>query len=512
MRVLTDMVGGEPLQNQNAGDHRSVAVVGGGITGLVTAYELRRRGVNVTLYEASGCSGGVIRTAHANGFIAEHGPNSFMTSEPVEALLTQLALHDDVVEANADANKRFVVRGGRLIPFPLSLSAAASTRLFSLPAKLRLLLEPLVKAGPIDVDESVASFVRRRLGREVLDYAVDPFVSGIYAGDPESLSMAHAFPRVFQLERTHGSLTNGLIAQRRAAAADRRLTAAHGAHGAHGANGANGAKGAKGAKGESAHPVAPRQRPRLISFAAGMQTLTDALEASLAGTLRLGCPVHLLHRQEMRWVVDAGPDGESRARAVDAVVMATPAHVLAAMELPAALRTHAVPIEQVEYPPVSALTLGFRQCDVAHKLDGFGMLIPSAEQRSVLGALFSSSLFPHRAPADHVAITCFVGGARHPACAREEPHVLVQRVMHDLRELLGVRGNPVFVHHVFWPRAIPQYTVGYGAVKDAADAVELANPGLYLAGNYRNGIAVGDCVASAQQIAERVAVYLARAG
>lgn len=497
MRVLTDRVGGEPLQNQDAGDHRSVAVVGGGITGLVTAYELRRRGVNVTLYEASGQSGGAIRTTHANGFIAEHGPNSFMTSEPVEALLTQLALHDDVVEANAGANKRFVVRGGRLIPFPLSLSAAAATRLFSLPAKLRLLLEPLVKAGPIDVDESVASFVRRRLGREVLDYAVDPFVSGMFAGDPESLSMAHAFPRVFQLERTHGSLANGLIAQRREAAADRRLTAANGAN---------------GANAESAHPVAPRQRPRLISFAAGMQTLTDALEASLAGTLRLGCPVHLLHRQEMHWVVDAGPDGESRARAVDAVVMATPAHVLAAMELPAALRTHAVPIEQVEYPPVSALTMGFRQCDVAHKLDGFGMLIPSAEQRTVLGALFNSSLFPHRAPPDHVAITCFVGGARHPACAREEPHVLVQRVMHDLRELLGVRGNPVFVHHVFWPRAIPQYTVGFGAVKDAADAVELANPGLYFAGNYRNGIAVGDCVASARQIAERVAVYLARAG
>ena len=497
MRVLTDKVGGEPLQNQDAGDHRSVAVVGGGITGLVTAYELRRRGVNVTLYEASGHSGGAIRTAHVNGFIAEHGPNSFMTSAPVEALLTQLALHDDVVEPNAGANQRFVVRGGRLIAFPLSLSAAASTRLFSLPAKLRLLLEPLVKAGPIDVDESVASFVRRRLGREVLDYAVDPFVSGIFAGDPESLSMAHAFPRAFQLERTHGSLAKGFIAQRREAAADRRLTAA---------------KGANGGNAESAHPVASRQRPRLISFAAGMQTLTDALEASLAGTLRLGCPVHLLHRQEMRWVVDAGPDGESRARAVDAVVMATPAHVLAAMELPAALRTHAVPIEQVEYPPVSALTLGFRQCDVAHKLDGFGMLIPSVEQRTVLGALFSSSLFPHRAPADHVAITCFVGGARHPACAREEPHVLVQRVMHDLRELLGIRSDPVFVHHVFWPRAIPQYTVGYGAVKDAADAVELANPGLYLAGNYRNGIAVGDCVASAQQIAERVAVYLARAG
>lgn len=501
MRVLTDRVGGVPSQQPDPGDHRSVAVVGAGITGLVAAYELRRRGVNVTLYESSAHAGGVIRTSHADGFVSEHGPNSFVTSAPVNALLTQLDLDGDVVEASTTANKRFVVRNGRLESFPMSPPAMLSTGLFSMRAKLRVLLEPLVRRGAGDTDESIASFVRRRLGREVLDYAVDPFISGIFAGDPETLSMAHAFPRVHALEQQYGSISKGLMAQRRGTRAPASAVPAAVPAGV-----------PAGVSAAATAATAASGRARLISFIDGMQTLPDALAASLAGTLRLDCPVRLVHRSDTRWVVDAGPDGASRAHNVDAIIMATPAHAMAAMELPATLRHHGAPVEQVEYPPVSTLTLGFRREDVTHPLDGFGMLIPSVERRSVLGALFNSSLFPERAPDDHVAITCFVGGARHPARAREETDALVERVMHDLRDLIGARRDPMFVKHVFWPRAIPQYTVGYSAVKQAADAMELANPGFYLAGNFRNGVSVGDCVASGQLIAERVAAYLARAG
>jgi protoporphyrinogen/coproporphyrinogen III oxidase len=492
MRVLADMIGNVPPIDSEGGDQRSVAVVGAGITGLVAAYELRRRGVNVTLYEASGHAGGAIRTTHADGFLAEHGPNSFVTSPAVDSLLQRLDLQDDVVEANPGANRRYVVRDGRLMPFPLTPGTMLSTRLLSFKAKLRVLLEPLVRTRLQEGDESVASFVRRRLGHEVLDYAVDPFISGIFAGDPETLSMAHAFPRVAELERQYGSLSKGLMAQRKQL------------------SGGVEAPGTEANKGHlmSSSPA----RARLISFVDGMQTLTEALEASLAGTLRLGCPVRLVHRQDARWVVDAGQDGASRSRLVDAVIMATPAHVLAAMELPAAMRKFAAPIERVEYPPVSTLTLGFRREDVGHPLDGFGMLIPASERRTLLGALFSSSLFPSRAPDDCVTITCFVGGARQAERAREDTDLLVERVLLDLRQLLGVTGEPVFAKHVYWSRAIPQYTVGYQAVKDAADTTELQNPGLYLSGNYRNGVSVGDCVASGQQVAERVAAYLARAG
>jgi protoporphyrinogen/coproporphyrinogen III oxidase len=490
MRVLADMIGNPASIEGDGGDTRSVAVVGAGITGLVAAYELRRRGVNVTLYEASGHTGGAIRTTHADGFLAEHGPNSFVTSAAVDALLQQLDLQDDVVEASPGANRRYVVRNGALKPFPLSPPSMLTTGLLSFKAKMRVLLEPLVRTRTQGSDESVASFVRRRLGHEVLDYAVDPFISGIFAGDPETLSMAHAFPRVAELERQYGSLSKGLMMTRKQLAGAESAATSHG----------------------GPMTASPPARARLISFVDGMQTLTDTLEASIAGTVRLGCPVRLVHRQEARWVVDAGQDGVAQSRLVDAVVMATPAHVLAAMELPAAMRKFAAPIERVEYPPVSTLTLGFNREDVAHALDGFGVLVPAVERRTLLGALFSSSLFPGRAPDECVTITCFVGGSRQAERAREDTDLLVERVLLDLRQLLGVRGEPVFAKHVYWSRAIPQYTVGYQTVKDAADTTEQQNPGLYLAGNYRNGVSVGDCVASGQQVAERVAAYLTRAG
>lgn len=517
VRALAGGFGSVPDVEPERGERRSVAVIGAGITGLVTAYELLRRGVDVTLYEATSHAGGAIRTSMADGFLAEHGPNSFVTSAPVEALLSRLDLQDEVVEANPGANRRYVVRDGVLRAFPLSPLAMLSTPLFSLPAKLRVLLEPLVRRGVDEADESVASFVRRRLGREVLDYAVDPFISGIFAGDPESLSMAHAFPRVFELERRHGSLSRGLMASRaelrramRDAIREAKRDGTRPAPRPAGSPTDGGA--AAPAADAPAADAPPPSRTRLISFIDGMQTLTDALEGALGSAIRLGTPVRLLHRHETRWMLEAGPDAAPRARTVDAVVLAVPAHSLAAMELPAALRRTSAPIERVEYPPVSTLTLGFRRSDVAHPLDGFGMLIPGVERRSLLGVLFSSSLFASRAPEDHVAITCFVGGARRADLAREDTDQLAGRVRGDLKALLGVRADPVFIKHVYWPRAIPQYTVGYGAIKEAAEATERAHPGLYLTGNYRNGVSVGDCVASGQQVAGRVAAYLTRAG
>ncbi len=492
MSVTADRRGALEPPEIDRGEPRSVVVIGAGISGLVAAYELKRRGVPVTVFEAAPRAGGAIGTSLADGFLAEHGPNSFVSSAPVEELLSRLGLQEDVVEANPGANKRYIVRDGRLVPFPMTPPALLTTSLLSLRAKLRVLLEPLVKHRPADRDESVASFVRRRLGPEVLDYAVNPFIAGIFAGDPERLSMAHAFPRVYELEREYGSLSRGLVQSRRDARRARKDATTS----------------------PSALPASPDTTAgaRLISFRDGLQVLTDTLADALGSSLKLATPVRLMHRGESRWIVETGPDGAVRARAVDAIVLAAPAHAVAAMELPAAIRRHAIPIEQVEYPPVSSLTLGFERQDITHPLDAFGVLVPEVEQRSVLGILFSSTLFPERAPAGHVAITVFVGGSRQPDLARLQTDELVRLVRTDLRDLLGVRGEPVFAKHVYWSRGIPQYSVGYGRVKEAADDTEAANPGLYLTGNYRHGVSVGDCIASGQQVAERVAAYLTRAG
>lgn len=459
----------------------SAVVVGAGITGLTAAHALRQQGVSVTVLDAAAQAGGVMRTTHADGFVAEHGPNSFVSSPVVEQLLSALDLQQDVVEPDTSANKRYVVRDGDLHAFPLTPRAMLTTRLLSTRAKLRVLLEPLVPRYRGPGEESIASFVRRRLGREVLDYAVDPFVSGIFAGDPDTLSMAHAFPRVTELEMVHGSLSRGLMAQRRRAWS-----------------------------GGSGQPSAPASPARLVSFVDGMQTLPDALAASLGTSLHLSRPLRHLHAHEGRWVVESGDAGNSHTLIADTVVLATPAHALAAMELPAALRRFAAPIEHVRYPAVSTLTLGFTRQQVAHPLDGFGMLVPRVEQRSVLGVLFSSSLFPARAPEGHVTLTVFVGGARAPQQAALSSEALLPAVLRDLHDLLGVTGDPVYTHHAYWPRAIPQYLLGYQEVKDAVARTEAEHPGLYLAGNYHLGVSVGDCVANGVLTAERVASYLGR--
>jgi protoporphyrinogen/coproporphyrinogen III oxidase len=462
----------------------SAVVVGAGITGLTAAHALRQQGVSVVVLDAAPQAGGVMRTTHADGFVAEHGPNSFVSSPVVEQLLTALDLQQDVVEPDAAANKRYVVRDGELHAFPLTPPAMLSTRLLSTKAKLRVLLEPLVPRYRGPGEESIAAFVRRRLGREVLDYAVDPFVSGIFAGDPDTLSMAHAFPRVTELEMLHGSLSRGLMAQRRRAASA-----------------------PAGSTTTSSSPASPA---RLVSFVDGMQTLPDALAAALGPSLQLSRPLRHLHADGGRWVVETGDAPNAQTLIADTVVLATPAHALAAMELPAALRRHAAPIEHVSYPPVSTLTLGFTRQQVAHALDGFGMLVPRVEQRRVLGVLFSSSLFPARAPEGHVTLTVFVGGARNPQQAALNTEALLPEVLRDLHDLLGVTGSPVYTHHAYWPRAIPQYLLGYQEVKDAVARTETEHPGLYLAGNYHLGVSVGDCVANGVLTAERVASYLGR--
>ncbi|MCU0648659.1 MAG: protoporphyrinogen oxidase [Gemmatimonadaceae bacterium] len=480
-------------QSQPAHDtRRTVAIVGGGITGLTLALELKRRGFLSTVFEAGPIAGGNIRSSRFGDYLVEHGPHSLLTSTPILDLIGYLGLRDEMIAANAAVSQRFVVRGGRLRVFPTTPPAMLATRLLTWRAKLRVLFEPLVRARPDDVDESVAAFVRRRLGHEVLDYAVNPFVAGIFAGDPERLSLRHTLPRVATMEREHGSLSAGLMAGFRARRAKGRATPSDAT---------------------TTTDATPPSAPTVISFRDGLQTLVDAISRALGSDLEVRTTVTSVHRRDDRWVVEAmatDRDEHAAARAFDAVVLAVPTHALSAMELPAALRKYSAPLESVEYPPVATVTMGFRRAAVRHPLNGFGFLVPAVERRAMLGTLFTSTLFPARAPEDHVAISSFVGGTRQPELATASTEATVAALLPDLATLLGVTEPPVFVKRVLWPRAIPQYTVGYDAMLEAAEQTEQANGGLYLVGNYRHGVSVGDCVTTANRTAERVAAYLAR--
>jgi oxygen-dependent protoporphyrinogen oxidase len=452
-----------------------VVVVGAGISGLATAFHLQRTGRSVRVFEAAPRAGGVIGTRRRDGCLLETGPNSTLDTTPlIGELLDAAGLAGERVDATAVAARRFVLRGGRLVALPTSPGAFLATSLFSLGAKLALVCEPFVAPCPPDREESVAGFVRRRLGAEFLDYAIEPFVAGVYAGDPERLSLRAAFPRLHALEQRYRSLIRGQIFGVRERARNRERA---------------------------------KNTASSFSFRNGMQTLTDALARALPG-LETGVRVaRLARRDEGMFAVEAVRGRERVAARSRAVVLAVPAEAAAGLVRPMAPAAAAA-LAAIPYAPVAVVASAYRRTDVHHALDGFGFLSPRKEGRSILGTLFSSSMFDGRAPADTVLLTTFVGGARNPELARSSVDAIAKQVERELAALLGAAA-PQWQEVVQWPRAIPQYTLGHLERIAAVEQAEADLPGLFFRSNYRGGVSVGDCIKSAVAGAAAASAFLA---
>jgi oxygen-dependent protoporphyrinogen oxidase len=447
---------------------KSVAIIGAGITGLTAAFYLKRKGVPVTVYEAGGCAGGVIQSIRKDGFLAESGPNTILETSPrIAQLVRDAGLESRKLATDPKAEARYVVRGGKPVAMPSSQLGIFTSELLSAGAKFALVREPFVLPRRDGAEESVAEFVTRRLNREFLDRLVDALVAGIYAGDPHKLSVQHALPRLKALEDKYGSLIKGQIRGAR----ERKKT------------------------GEVARDRAPK-----FSFDEGLQVLPDSLAAQLGDSLKLNSPVTKLVQTGDGWRVTTA-NGETEH---NAVIYCGTAYRLAELKIESQTPLNFSAFSEIRYPPVASVVLGFRHEDVAHSCEGFGMLIPGIEGFKILGAIFSSSLFPNRAPAGHVLLSIYVGGERQPELASLPADELVKLVCEDLRVLLGVRGQPVFTHHHFWPRAIPQYNVGYGKYKDLLNEIESKARGLFFAGSFRDGVSLGDSIVSGANIAERV--------
>lgn len=457
---------------------KKIAIIGGGITGLVAAYYLQKNGADIMLFEASDVLGGAIRTYHKDGYLAEVGPNTIVESSPdVAELVEELGLSSRRIYANSVANKRFIVRDSKPVEVPSSPQAFLSSSLFSLGAKLKLLREPF-KPRIITDDESLADFTRRRLGQEFLDYAINPFVAGVYAGDPERLSAKHAFGKITALEEKYGSLIRGQLR----IAKERKRTGG-----------------------------VPRSQTKMFSFDDGLQVLIDTLASKIEGHIQYNSSVTKIERRvESEKNIDITFASGDRIDGFDSVILTAPAHKIADIEFisyPATPSTNLLPLyglHDIYYPPVTSLALGFDRRDIKHPLDGFGMLVPKVEGFRILGTLFSSTLFPNRAPEEHVLLTTYIGGARYPELALLGDDELLKLVLGDLRVLLGVSAKPSFTARTTWQKAIPQYEVGYSEFKEMMSNFEKEYPGIYLAGNYRDGISVPDCIASGIRIASKV--------
>lgn len=453
-----------------------VLVIGAGISGLTAAHALQKRGVAVALVDAGRAPGGVIGTRERGGFRYETGANSALDTSPqLNELFAELGIAGERRDAGAIGNNRYIVRDGRLVALPTSPGAFLTTGAFTLGAKLRLFAEPFVARAPEGAEESIAAFVRRRLGREFLDYAIDPFVAGIYAGDPERISVPAAFPKLHALEQKYGGLIKGQIIGAR----ERRKRA------------------------ETAKNTA-----KSFSFARGMATLPEAIAARLSRYDR-DTRVTAVARGPAGFAVEAVRDGAAVRYAARCVVLATGAHAAAPM-VEGAEPALAKALAAIEYAPVSVVVTAYRREDVAHPLDGFGVLIPKKENRKLLGTLFSSSLFEGRAPAGHVLLTTFAGGRRNPEMTTMDEATLKRTVDAELASLVGAR-DPLWHEIVRWTHAIPQYTIGHLQRIAAVDAAAAALPGLHFCANWRGGVSFGDCIKNGIAMAEALEVQHAGA-
>lgn len=464
---------------------KKAIVVGGGISGLATAYLLRKRAaeagleLDITLLEKEERFGGKIWSIKDEGFLCEWGPNGFLDSKPQTLdLCRDLSASDRLLRSNDNARKRFIYTGGALNRLPENGPMFLKSGLISWPGKLRLALEMVIPKRDDGVDETLASFGRRRLGEEALQKLIAPMVSGIFAGDPETMSLQSCFPRIAELERDHGSLIRAMIAlakkKKREVAEGKVVASAAGPGGV------------------------------LTSFRDGIQSLTDILAETLG-------PATVVSGQNVTSL--AGVSGGWRLKTdtididADAVILATPAHVSASL-LDGVDASMAAVLRQIPYSSMTVVCFGYERERIARDLDGFGYLIPKEEGMNTLGTLWDSSIFENRAPEGKVLLRSMMGGACFPEYINLSDEEVTRRVRGDLKTIMGIEAEPSFARIFRHPQAIPQYTTGHGKRLAALEEGAATHPGLFVTGNSYRGIGLNDCVAAANRTAEEAVAHL----
>ncbi len=463
----------------------NIAIVGGGISGLATAYYLQQYvgdTVRITILESATRPGGKITSAHENGFVVEGGPDSFITYKTEATDLCRgLGLEDRLIGTNSTKHPTYVWSREKLHPMPEGMMLMAPTmilpflrsNLISWPGKLRMGMEMFLPSHSTDEDESLASFVRRRLGAEALDRIAAPLMAGIYAADPETLSLKSTFPLFPEMEKKHGSLLRGMMLQ-------------------------------KQARGKKATQPDSRSAPAsmFMTLRGGLQQMIDALVAKLhPGTLQLGCNVLAVTRKGDQYRIDLNSGEQMLA---DEIVFSTPAYRTANLvqALDSDLAAH---LRMIRYVSTATVSLAFKRKEISHPMDGFGFVVPHSEKLRITACSWSSEKFKDRAPEEDTLIRVFIGGARAEEIAEQSEEALVQLAWQELRTTMGITAAPIFAKDYRWHKANPQYEVGHQSLVSEIENCLMRNKGLHLAGAAYHGAGIPDCIRSGITVAETIA-------
>lgn len=459
---------------------KKIVIIGGGIAGLAAAYRIQKEisegaSLDCVLLEGGDRFGGKIATERTNGFVIERGPDSFISQKPAAIqLCQQLGIGDHLVSTNPETPNTYVYTGGKLVTMPDGLSLMIPTKflpfaltpLFSLTGKIRMAFDLLIPGKSDESDESLASFVRRRMGEEALRKMAEPMLAGIYASDPETMSIGSTFPMFVETERKYRSLILGMLARKKAML----LNAG--------------------------------KRPK-SNFSLFM-TLKDGLGEMVEAVIRKspdiqfqsGARVESITGKSGDWTVRLEGGGEQKA---DALILATPGHITARF-LESVTPKAAELLKQIKYVSTATVTVAYKKEGFSHALNGFGFVVPKCEGRSILACTWTSSKFPHRAPDGHVMLRCYLGGALQEDIAEKDEETMANLVKQDLKEIMGVTEEPVFCKVFHNRKSNVQYHVNHSQRIDTI--MQELQEGLFLAGSAYRGIGIPDCIQNGTQSAE----------
>lgn len=451
-----------------------IAVLGGGISGLTVAYQLKKLNKPFLLFEADDHLGGKVGSFKEAGFTCELGPNTVLVNNPeIKSLLQDLGLWDDIIFPDEIAIKsRFVLKNNKIEAIPTSLRTAVSSKLFSLKTVFSLLKELKVPAKNDDKEESLAAFSRRRFGAQIFDDFITPFITGIYAGDPEKMSMSYTLSIMKEAEKEHGSVIKGMM------------------------------KKMKLKKLENEAAGLPKQK--VFSFKNGLQDLIDKLSNEISDAAKVNTRIKKISSTEGGYSISYLESNKEKTLTVDAIVSALPSFSLSdvlKLEAP----NLSSKLKRVNYTNAVVVHLGFNKKDLSFNKTAFGILSRKVEKVPFLGILFNSRFFPHTSKnKDQELITVICGGSRYPELVHKPDNEIEEEVIDSLTEVLGLKAAPLFSKVTKWKNGIPQYELGYAQVEKEIVSFQEKNSNFYLLGNYYKGISVSDCIKNAIHLGKKI--------